>query len=138
MQAPHIAEPDDAAMTRLEGQMTAAAPVAGNAVDELGRTLPPAARPQLDAARAALSRFMAIHGEIITLSRRNTNVRSLALSLGRKRVLTAACEELLQAFETALGRMPSTPRGRPDRRSRAVGTRSDFDLHAEFDDALWR
>ncbi len=102
MQAPHIAEPDDAVMTRLEGQMTAAAAVAGKSVDELGRTLPPAARPQLDAARAALSRFMAIHGEIITLSRRNTNVRSLALSLGRKRVLTAACEELLQTFETAL------------------------------------
>ena len=104
MQAPHIAEADDAAMTRLEGHMTAAALVAGNAVDELGRTLPPAALPQLDAARAALSRFLAIHGEIITLSRRNSNVRSLALSLGRKRTLTAACEEQLQAFDTALSR----------------------------------
>ena len=102
MQAPHIAEADDEAMTRLEGQMTAAALVASNAVDELGRTLSPAALPQLDAARAALSRFLAIHGEIITLSRRNSNVRSLALSLGRKRMLTAACEEQLQAFDTAL------------------------------------
>ena len=41
---------------------------------------------------------------IVKLSRRNTNVRSLALSLGRKRTVSATCETRLQAFETALGR----------------------------------
>ena len=82
--------------------MTAAAAVAGKALDELRVAVPPAALPELDAARAALARFMAIHGEIITLSRRNSNVRSLALSLGRKRTVTAACEEQLRALETAL------------------------------------
>ena len=105
MQAPHIAEADDAAMTRLEGQMTAAALVARQRTRRTeGRTFRRPRSPQLDAARAALARFMAIHGEIITLSRRNSNVRSLALSLGRKRTITAACEEQLQAFETALSR----------------------------------
>ena len=102
MQGPHIAEAGDAAMTRLEGQMTASAAVAAKALDQLKDTLPAAAWPQLDAARAALARFMAIHGEIVTLSRRNSNVRSLALSLGRKRTLTAACEDQLRALETAL------------------------------------
>ena len=52
MQAPHIAEADDAVMTRLEGQMTAAAAVAGKAVDELGRT-PSARRRGLSSTRRA-------------------------------------------------------------------------------------
>ena len=102
MQAPHIAEPDDAAMTRMEGTMAAAADVARKALAELKVVLPPVASPDLEAAGTALARFTAIHSEIIALSRRNSNVRSLALSLGRKRTITAACEEQLQALDTAL------------------------------------
>jgi hypothetical protein len=104
MHAPHIAEADAAAMTGLEARMTAAAGVARQALDELKVAVPSAASPDLDAARAALARFMAVHGELITLSRRNSDVRSLALSLGRKRTVTAACEEQLRALEDALGR----------------------------------
>ena len=45
-------------------------------------------RPQLAAASAALDRFMGLNVQIIGLSRQNTNVRSLALSLdlGRPRI----------------------------------------------------
>ena len=46
--------------------------------------------------------MLAINGEIVKLSRRNTNVRSLALSLGRKRTLTAQCDDDLRALEEAL------------------------------------
>jgi hypothetical protein len=45
---------------------------------------------------------MKINDELIVLSRRNSNVRSLALSLGRKRVVTADCEDRLRALEQAL------------------------------------
>ena len=47
------------------------------------------------------------HG-IIALSRKNTNVRSLALSLGRKRVVTAECEDQLRALGEALAKHEST------------------------------
>ena len=47
---------------------------------------------------------MAINDEIVTLSRRNSNVRSLALSLGRKRMVTAECEDDLRALEEALAK----------------------------------
>ena len=104
MQAPHIAEPEDAVMTRLESEMDASASAARKALDELRAALAPAAAPQLDIAGAALTRFLSVHAEIVKLSRRNTNVRSLALSLGRKRTVSATCETRLQAFETALGR----------------------------------
>ncbi len=49
----------------------------------------PASRPQLAKATAAFDRFMALNGELVTLSRRNTNVRSLALSLDQKQKLVA-------------------------------------------------
>jgi hypothetical protein len=38
------------------------------------------------------------------LSRRNTNVRSLALSLGQKRMRTAACEDSLRELQDALAK----------------------------------
>jgi hypothetical protein len=51
-----------------------------------------------DAAAAALNRFTSVNTEIVRLSRRNSNVRSLALSLGRKRTVTAECDDALRAL----------------------------------------
>ena len=57
---------------------------------------------RFSAANAALDRFTGLNAEIIALSHRNTNVRSLALSLGKKRTLTSACEDSLRALQDAL------------------------------------
>jgi hypothetical protein len=102
--APHIAEANDAAMTSMEEQMTASASTARTALDELPAMLTPAASSSLAAARGALDRFMAVHKEIIALSRRNSEVRSLALSLGQKRKVAAECEAHLLALEEALAK----------------------------------
>lgn len=104
LQAPHIAEADETAMTRMEKQMATEEASARSALATLGAMAQPAARPQLAAATAALDRFMALNTQIIQLSRRNTNVRSLALTLGQKRTLTAACEDRLQALQDALAK----------------------------------
>jgi hypothetical protein len=42
------------------------------------------------------------NSEIVSLSRRNSNVRSLALSMGKKRTVTAQCDESLQALYDGL------------------------------------
>ena len=104
IQARHIAESDEAAMSRMEAEMAASEAAARKAVDALKGLVPSAAGPQLAAAAAALDRFQAINAELVTLSRRNSNVRSLALSLGRKRTLAAACEESLYALQAALSK----------------------------------
>ena len=104
IQARHIAESDEAAMTRMEAAMAASQSTARKALDSLKALLPPAAGSQLAAAGAALDRFTAVNAEIITLSRRNSNVRSLALSLGRKRTVTAECDDMLQALEDTLAK----------------------------------
>jgi hypothetical protein len=104
LHAPHIAEADDGAMTRLEERMAQRRTAAHQTLERLAGRIRPESAPQLAAARAALERFDAVNVEIIALSRRNSNVRSLALSLGRKRRLNAACEESVQALRDALAR----------------------------------
>ena len=110
LQAPHIAEPDDAEMTRLEMRMAAAETAVRKALVRVGNLVSPKSRPEVAKATAALDRLSSLNSEIKTLSRRNTNVRSLALSLGEKRTLTAACETALRALQDALGK-----RGLPTR-----------------------
>jgi negative regulator of replication initiation len=104
IQARHIAESDDVAMSRMETEMAAGVAVARNSLTKLRSLLPSAAASQLTAAAAALDRFETINAELVTLSRRNSNVRSLALSLGRKRIVTAECDDVLQALLDALAK----------------------------------
>jgi hypothetical protein len=103
-QAPHIAEPDDAAMARLEKRMAASEAAARSALDTLATIIPPGSQPRVAVARTALDQFMKVHAEILALSHRNTNVRSLALSLTQKPALVAACEDRLRALDDALGK----------------------------------
>jgi hypothetical protein len=104
LQAPHIAESDDAAMARLEKKAADSDAAARRALETLASLVKPDARPQLALATAALDRFTGLNAQIVALSRRNSNVRSLALSLGQKRMLTAACEDSLRALQDALAK----------------------------------
>lgn len=104
LQAPHISEADDAAMTRFEQRMMTAETAAREALQAMAGLVPVAARPDLSAATTALDTFLSVNAEIVRLSRRNSNVRSLALSLGQKRTLTARCEETLRSLQDALER----------------------------------
>ena len=104
LQAPHIAEADEVAMTRMEKRMATSETGARSALETLASLVRPASRPQLSAATAALDRFIGVNTQIVALSRRNSNVRSLAMSLGEKRMLTAACEDSLRALRDALAK----------------------------------
>ncbi len=104
VEARHIAESDEAAMTRMEAAMTASQDAARKALESLTRLAPGGAAALLAGASAALDKLIAANTEIVTLSRRNSNVRSLALSLGKKRAVTAECDDLLQALEDSLAK----------------------------------
>lgn len=109
LEAPHIAEPDEAAMTRAEAQMARLAATAKDKLKELSALVGPAGTPSLGAASAALTRFEAVHAELVPLSRRNTNVRSLDLALRVKPPLTAACDDSLRSLQTILAEEGSKP-----------------------------
>ena len=108
LQAPHIAEPDEAAMTKIENQMTERLAAARDALESLGAGASAPMARQLDAARAALERFDKLSAELVALSRRNSNVRSLALALRRAPQLVAACDGSLASLQEALTKEGST------------------------------
>ena len=99
---PHIAEPNDAAMTTLEQEMAHLDANARSAVASLTAMVPRDVRPALSIALSALDRFKDLSRQIVALSRRNTNVRSLKLSLQTKPPLSAACNESLRALQDLL------------------------------------
>jgi hypothetical protein len=104
LHGPHIAEAQDATMAHLEERMASADASAAQALVELKQLTGTKAAAQLASATAALAQFRATTKEVVTLSRRNSDVRSLALSLGRKRMVAATCDDDLQALEEALAR----------------------------------
>jgi len=115
--APHIAEERDARMDQLEGSMRQEALQVRKALDALAAL--PALEGDADLATAA-SGFVD-HGEIrvriLALSRENTNVRSLALSLNQKRKAMLLCQEALDALQQAVLEEPiaGVTYGRPQR-----------------------
>jgi hypothetical protein len=108
LEAPHIAESNDASMTALEGQMASNEKAARAAIASMSspNNAPATAEP-LDRASKALDRFVAQNAEVVRLSRKNTNVRSLALVLGSKPALIAACESALEQMTAALAKRTS-------------------------------
>jgi hypothetical protein len=99
LQGPHIASADDAAMTGMEKEMTTLEAQTGEALAGLHALGAPSA---MTAADAAFVQFKGVEGQIVALSRRNTNVRSLELALKDKPPLTAACDDSLLRLQTAL------------------------------------
>jgi hypothetical protein len=104
LQGPHIADADEAVMTRMEQQMATSQTAARKSLDALGALVAPASRARLQTASAALKRFMDLNAQLIALSRRNTNVHSLMLSLDEKRKLTLACQDNLRQLQAALAK----------------------------------
>ena len=109
LQAPHIAEADDAAMSRLEQEMTSLDRRAREALETLSALTEASSRATLDSALASLNKFHDISRQIVSLSRTNSNVRSLSLSLRDKPPLLGACDENLNALQQALASEGALP-----------------------------
>jgi len=113
--APHIAEESDAKMDVLEAAMTRDETMARKDLEDL------AALPRLggDAGLAKAASSFVRYGElkvrILALSRENTNVRSLALSLNQKRRAMILCLDALGALKQAVLEEPiaGVAQGRP-------------------------
>jgi hypothetical protein len=109
IQSAHIAERDDAAMTGMEKEMASLQMTARQALRDLTVLAPAPAGGELTAASAALEHFAAVAAQIVALSRRNSNVRSLDLALRAKPPLTAACDENLRMIAESLAQRADRP-----------------------------
>jgi hypothetical protein len=107
IQARHIAEPQDAEMDRIETEMKTLDEKVNQALSTIaaaGESFQPAA----DEAQAAYADFQKLNAQILELSRRNSNVRSAAISLGEKRLVTAQCRDLLGELQKSIQSNAST------------------------------
>jgi hypothetical protein len=104
--APHIAEESDAKMDALEARMTKDDQEVHKDLDALAALPIFNADTDLAAALSAYARFSEVRAKIIPLSRENTNVRSLAISLDQKRKVMFLCQEALASLEQAISEEP--------------------------------
>jgi hypothetical protein len=113
--APHIAEESDEKMDRLEARMTSEESQVRKALDGLAALQGMRGEAGLAIARATFERYGEIKARILALSRENTNVRSLALSLNQKRKALILCLEPLGALQQAIADEPAPglSRGKP-------------------------
>ena len=99
LQGPHIAESSDAEMDRIEGEMTLLDKQVTGALETLAKLPGADQQTELTQSQSAYQEFQKVQTQILELSRRNSNVRSLTLSLGKKRLATASCTEALTALQ---------------------------------------
>jgi len=99
---PHIAEQTEPKMDEMEAQMTTEDQEVRRSLNALATQPSLASNADLKTADVSYQRFSELRAQILKLSRENTNVRSLTLSLTQKRKALAACEDALVSLQEAI------------------------------------
>ncbi len=114
--APHISEASDQKMDDLEASIAADDKDVQSDLDGLAALIPTDKSTRLQKASTLYARFAELRTQILDLSRQNTNVRSLTMSLNEKRLAVVKCQDILTALEQAIqdepvaDRTPANPR----------------------------
>jgi hypothetical protein len=99
---PHIAEESDSKMDELEASMATEDARVRRSLDGLAALPGFHNDPQLATATARYSEFSSLRTQILALSRENTNVRSLSISLNQKRRAMVVCQAALTNLTQAI------------------------------------
>lgn len=107
----HISAESYQKMDAMESAMAAEDRQVKERFAELAQLTGPAERGELQTAVESYRKFGELRTQIIALSRENTNVRSLTISLNRKRLIDLKCQNALTALEQAIQskRVPEVP-----------------------------
>ncbi|MCX5869282.1 MAG: MCP four helix bundle domain-containing protein [Deltaproteobacteria bacterium] len=95
----HIAEASDEKMDQIETQIKAEENEVAKSLDGLAEIVGEESENLLLQAKMDFSEFNEVTAKVIKLSRQNSNIKSLELSLGRKRKIAAQCDEILTTFQ---------------------------------------
>ena len=114
---PHIAEESDQKMDELEALMFKEDKQIRKNLDELTALRNLNQKANLATAVSSYDRFSKIKTQILALSRENTNVKSLSISLNQKRKVMLLCQDTLNKLQQAILEEPiaGVTYGRPAR-----------------------
>lgn len=96
---PHIEATDDQVMDQIEQRIETYDESARKSLESLHRLASLGDDEDLKAAETEYGRFMDLTGEVLKLSRMNTNIKSAELSLGKKRLIASQCREILATLQ---------------------------------------
>lgn len=99
---PHIAEEDEKKEDEMEAVMAADDAQVRKNLTSLAEVPQLSNNPDLVIATARYADFTKLKTQIIALSRENTNVRSLSISLNQKRKVMLVCQDALGALQLAI------------------------------------
>jgi hypothetical protein len=102
LHAPHIAAANDDQMDKIEKEIKQNEAIISQSLDRLTPLVLEKNRSSLSKARKAYDELSKVTAQVIDLSRQNTNIISFELSLGRKRKITAQCDEILSGLQEAV------------------------------------
>ncbi len=103
---PHIAEEDEKKEDAMEALMATEDAQVRKNLDMLAALPQFTSNPELATAAARYAEFSKLKTQILALSRENTNVRSLSISLNQKRKVTLVCQDALNALQQAIQAEP--------------------------------
>ena len=92
---PHIEEEDDQKMDKIEQRIRSYDQSARKALGALHRIASSSDNEDLKNAETAYERFMNQTTVVLKLSRMNTNIKSAELSLGKIRLISSQCQEII-------------------------------------------
>jgi hypothetical protein len=104
LHAPHIVSPDESEMDRIEQVIHAKEEIVRRSLATVALLAPADKQPDVNEAVAADREFAVVTATVIQLSRQNTNVNSLSISLDRKQKAAALCEAVLDQLHQAFNR----------------------------------
>lgn len=99
---PHIEEADDKHMDKIEQNIKSYDESARKALGSLRGIAVLSNNPDLKNAETAYERFINLTHEVLRLSRMNTNIKSAELSLGKKRLISSQCQEILATLQETI------------------------------------
>jgi hypothetical protein len=103
---PHIAEESDQKMDEMEALMAKEDQAVRQNLEGLAALPRLGGNPDLSTANVRYTRFTELRTQILKLSRENTNVRSLNISLSEKRKIMMVCLDALAVLEQAIEEEP--------------------------------
>ncbi|MDD5580310.1 MAG: MCP four helix bundle domain-containing protein [Methylobacter sp.] len=92
---PHIEAADDQRMDKIEQRISSYDTSAKKALKSLRSIAGSGDYEDVKNAETAYEQFMNLNNEVLRLSRMNTNIKSAELSLGKKKLISSECQEIL-------------------------------------------